>query len=417
MTAPIADLAALSERLAAVTGPDATLKQRVAVCSIVGSSLDLGGLADAIRGGSGSSSSSSGDGDGGGISTASAAAIQQTAVALALAQLDNAAGISDSQVRSFVLTALLPSVTTLAADDPPAASQLAAAAAAQLRSRGLWDTAAALLAAAAAHLAGTDAAAQGGSPEGAGGGEERAAVASLPVHTCGVLASELVAAAAATAAADSGGSGSDGGGPVKVLLLAAGDPLLPAALDCLAAPDGVRRRAALQQLLPAALDAAKQLGGEATVAALRTIWRRCGRMLLEGGAARRMALAALLQHADCWAPTLPAGAGFPEDAGSNGGGETTEGGSGKLAISHEESEAFWSSLRACLSDMEPLNRKRALRLLQALLPPDAGARQPAWAVWLGVFDALEEFAAHLQTATWHLVGGVHGLLTSLRVAA
>jgi hypothetical protein len=71
--------------------------------------------------------------------------------------------------------------------------------------------------------------------------------------------------------------------------------------------------------------------------------------------------------------------------------------------SSSRSTIFWSLIRDCLGDEEPLNRKRALKLLQLFLPPDVLAATPAWGVFLTLFELLDEFAAHLLKATWHLV--------------
>jgi hypothetical protein len=53
-------------------------------------------------------------------------------------------------------------------------------------------------------------------------------------------------------------------------------------------------------------------------------------------------------------------------------------------------------------DEDPLGRKRALALLQGVLPPVAAAHPP-WSHWLVVYHGLEDFAAHLVTATWNHV--------------
>jgi hypothetical protein len=50
-----------------------------------------------------------------------------------------------------------------------------------------------------------------------------------------------------------------------------------------------------------------------------------------------------------------------------------------------------------------LNRKRALRLLQLLLPKAQLQSEPVWGVWLALYELLEEFTSHLIKATWPLV--------------
>ena len=353
----------------------------------------------------------------GGASAEAACSRRLSAAALAFAQLERQnARDSDDAVRGFVLDALLPLAADCAA---PAARQVVAASAAVLARRRMWGFASALVAAAAAALTAPPGSGQRRSSDGGGGGGVgarrggaendgdggvAAAVGALPANACGALAFELVSAAAAAFAAAGDGSVS---GPERLLALAAAEPLLPAALACLASADGGRRRAALQQLLPAALAAARALGPAAFQEALQEVWARCNEMLPLLGTPRRMALAALLQHAVCWRLQPPDGAGLdgvPDDSDNSGDGSSGDS-AARLELGRDESEAFWARLRTCLADAEPLNRKRALRLLQELLPPGAASRQPAWAVWLGALDALEDFTPHLQTATWHLVRG------------
>jgi hypothetical protein len=50
-----------------------------------------------------------------------------------------------------------------------------------------------------------------------------------------------------------------------------------------------------------------------------------------------------------------------------------------------------------------LNRKRALRLLQLLLPKDQLQSEPVWSVLLALYELLDEFTPHLVKATWPMV--------------
>lgn len=54
-------------------------------------------------------------------------------------------------------------------------------------------------------------------------------------------------------------------------------------------------------------------------------------------------------------------------------------------------------------DPEPLNRKRALRLLQLLLPKAQLQSEPVWGVLLALYELLDEFTPHLVKATWPMV--------------
>jgi hypothetical protein len=69
------------------------------------------------------------------------------------------------------------------------------------------------------------------------------------------------------------------------------------------------------------------------------------------------------------------------------------------------SEHFWALLRDCLVDSEALNRKRAFRLLQLLLPEQQLAVQPVWVVFLALYELLDEFSPHLVKAAWPQVNG------------
>jgi hypothetical protein len=414
---------AILERLEAVTGRNAPLTARIALAKAIWdgnlstSPPTLDELRAALQqtGDGGGSASAGGDADAGRA---------LTAAAVAIAQLDAAA---PAEVCDFVLRSLLPHAAGF--EDAAVQAQAAAACIRLLAQRGLWAASAALLDAAAARAAAADSAStarddadtvgvHSSSAPGGLASATAAAVRALSPSACGVVVAELVDAAVTART-----SGNEADECRQLLVWAAGAPLLPAALAALCSSDGALRRAALQRLLPAALEAARALGPGETAQALHATWDACAGALGDawgggggggGGVARRMALAALLQHADCWDVTPPAGTGLSSagradvggDAAASGddsGGADAGGASASVRLRVQDPEGFWAALRGCLADPEPLNRKRALRLLQALLPPGAGASQPAWGVWLGVLEALEEFTPHLQTATWHLV--------------
>lgn len=443
---------AIIERLSAASGPNASLEQRVSLCqlmALVCRGISVAELERAMQqcGGHGTTA--------------------VTVAAMALAQVTaNPVCYSDRQLWSFVESALLPAVPK-ATDS--SRLQLLSATCMLLCNSGSWELATNLVEAAAAALA-----TQGGSEPVVAAQEAQATAWQLPTPSSACLIAKLVATAAAAATTDDTCSSihtNNSGGitteplssseAARVLHAAAGRPLLPATLSCLCSPDAARRSAALQQLLPSVLLAARTLGPDAMRGALSALWARCSEALQQPGVPRRMALAALLQHADCWKVAAPAGAGLDDGGVGNrsqtpsasggrerGGGEAAAvaasaaaasggvahaagaaaalaGSGGEAAatsgaaqaadahtsmlcqwVSVPEAEPFWALLRSCLADEEPLNRKRALRLLQALLPGDVATRQPAWAVWLGVLESLEEFTPHLQAATWHMVRAV-----------
>lgn len=215
----------------------------------------------------------------------------------------------------------------------------------------------------------------------------------LPPPTACAIIAQLVPAACSYAAgpAQQQALDSDGSGALQSVLQLAAGPLFGTALQLLACADSRMRQAAFQQLLPELLQAAAALGPVQHRACLDQLLQRCLHMVARPVVPRRMGLAVLLQYWSDWGLHPPAAA--PDTTSST----TADGSSGS------SSDRFWQLLRECLVDPEPLNRKRALRLLQLLLPKAQLQSEPVWGVWLALYELLEEFTSHLIKATWPLV--------------
>ena len=209
--------------------------------------------------------------------------------------------------------------------------------------------------------------------------------------------------------------------------------LLPLALQLLSCEDPTCRRLALQQLLPCLHQAHAKLQHPAEQSFRDAVWQQCMTLLPQPGISRRMALATLLHFQHLWnlQPPVATTTPVPSSSSSSSGAMiasdtqsapsvTPTAASNSHAVhaitpqpisspeissssSSSRSVLFWSLVRDCLADEEPLNRKRALKLLQLHLSPQLLAATPVWGMFLTLFELLDEFAAHLLKATWHLV--------------
>jgi hypothetical protein len=182
------------------------------------------------------------------------------------------------------------------------------------------------------------------------------------------------------------------------------------------------QQAAFQQLLPVLLQAAASLGADHHAACLQRLLKQCLEMVQQPIVPRRMGLAVLLQYWSDWQLQPPSAAACTDAAdgsipaashqqlsagsndSSNSRSNSTKGSStGADTSSQDCSQQFWRLVRVCLVDEEPLNRKRALRLLQLLLPKAQLQAQPQWGVFLALYELLDEFTPHLLKASWPTV--------------
>jgi hypothetical protein len=176
----------------------------------------------------------------------------------------------------------------------------------------------------------------------------------------------------------------------SVLQLASGT-LFDTACQLLQCSESSLRQAAFQQLLPALLQAAGAQESQQRQRCLQQLFQQCLDMVARPVVPRRLGLAVLLQYCSDWPWLQPP----PADAAA-----TT------AASSDDDNARFWALVRECLIDPEPLNRKRAFRLLQLLLPKQAEGSQ--WGVLTTLYELLDEFVPHLVKATWPLVSGLVG---------
>jgi hypothetical protein len=186
-----------------------------------------------------------------------------------------------------------------------------------------------------------------------------------------------------------------------ILQLLAG-PLFATACSLLACSNAPLRQAAFQQLLPALLAAAAAASNASEQQCMQQLWKQCLSMISEPALPRRMGLAVLLQYHSSWGLHPPAAAAAADSADAAMPARPQP--SAAAITSSDGSEQFWSLLRACLVDGEALNRKRAFRLLQLLLPEQQLAAQPVWVVFLALYELLDEFSPHLVKAAWPQVG-------------
>lgn len=212
----------------------------------------------------------------------------------------------------------------------------------------------------------------------------------LPPTTACATIKQLVSAALQAAEAQQQQEGLQ-----AVLELAAG-PLLSTARSLLCCQDSSMRQAAFQQLLPVLLQAAAAVGPAQHEACLQQLLQQCLDMLSQPVVPRRLGLAVLLQYWVDWQLQPPCA----PDSADAGAAVTAN-------SSTSNSQRFWGLLRECLVDPEALNRKRAFRLLQLLLPKAQLQSQPQWGVLLALYELLEEFTPHLVKATWPQVAQLH----------
>jgi hypothetical protein len=175
-------------------------------------------------------------------------------------------------------------------------------------------------------------------------------------------------------------------------------PLFATACSLLACSNAALRQAAFQQLLPALLAAAAAANPAAEQQCMQQLWKQCISMISEAALPRRMGLAVLLQYHSAWGLQPPAAAGPGETAAAAA--APPQPSADAVTSSSSSSEQFWTLLRDCLVDEETLNRKRAFRLLQLLLPEQQLAAQPVWVVFLALYELLDEFSPHLVKAAW-----------------
>jgi hypothetical protein len=191
----------------------------------------------------------------------------------------------------------------------------------------------------------------------------------------------------------------------QVLDLASG-PLFDSACSLLCATDVSLRRANLQVLLPVLVSAAQAAGSAVQQSCMQQLWQQCLAMIAQPAGHRRAGLTVLLQYWSAWALQAP----DPTEQAAPAATASVHGQSPvvaervaaaqEAAAAQGDQECFLALLRECLADPEPLNRKRALRLLQLLLPPTMLQDQPVWGVFLTLYELLDEFAPHLLKSAW-----------------
>ncbi|WIA08744.1 hypothetical protein OEZ85_008167 [Tetradesmus obliquus] len=120
-----------------------------------------------------------------------------------------------------------------------------------------------------------------------------------------------------------------------------------------------------------------------------------------------MGLAVLLQYHTAWGLQPPAADQPTAAAAAAAAAAAVVPSSAQPATACCDAEQFWALLRDCLVDSETLNRKRAFRLLQLLLPEQQLAVQPVWVVFLALYELLDEFSPHLVKAAWPQISQLH----------
>jgi hypothetical protein len=224
-----------------------------------------------------------------------------------------------------------------------------------------------------------------------------------PPTACAVVkqlaAAASSAARAAAAEADSIHGADAAAGQLHAVLQLAAGPLFDTTLQLLCCPNNRVRQAAFQQVLPELLQAAAALGSAQHRASLDQLLQQCLDMVSRPVVPRRMGLAVLLQYSADWQPQPPSAAA-PSAAAEP---QQQPGKESSCSSQAAANRRCWQLLRECLVDPEPLNRKRALRLLQLLLPKAQLQSEPEWGVFMALYELLDEFTAHLVKATWPLV--------------
>lgn len=230
----------------------------------------------------------------------------------------------------------------------------------------------------------------------------------LPPATACAVMRHLVSAANQAAQSDNSAD------LQSVLQLSAG-PLLTTTQQLLWSSDSTLRQAAFQQLLAELLQAAVAVGPAQHTACMQRLFEQCLDMVARPVIPRRMGLAVLLQYWPEWqlqppSPGPEAQPGkhkqSPSAAASSAeaiGTQSPQHAGSLSRIAADSSQRFWRVLQECLVDPEPLNRKRALRLLQLLLPKAQLQSEPVWGVLLALYELLDEFTPHLVKATWPMV--------------
>jgi hypothetical protein len=383
----------LSSRLAAVTAaqPDSTLQARSHLITALFNDLDatatatlssLFDLCEAL------------------ISAGSSQDINEAVTAAAAALVFLANGKQSSLVlRQYVQQVFLPLVAATAGT--PVSNQLLHLLAGLLSQQRAWDVMfemlqcaeAALAAALDAYLSSRGSShANGTQPQGlqqatsAASTQERWQITfQLPPPSACVAVQELATAAVAEQQQQQQQQQESLDSPIKHMLQLLAGPLFSSACSLLACSNATLRQAAFQQLLPALLTAAAVSSPDTEQQCMQQLWKQCLSMIAEPALPRRMGLAVLLQYHAAWGLQAPPAAADAPAAD---------------AASSSSSEQFWALLRDCLVDGEALNRKRAFRLLQLLLSEQQLAAQPAWVVFLALYELLDEFSPHLVKAAW-----------------
>lgn len=313
--------------------------------------------------------------------------------------LDSREPPSQLVLHQFVQDVFLPLTATLGPDTPEGAQQLQQLSELLARHQA-WALAFAVLQCAHGSLQSvlsTEQPVQQVSPQ-----ELQVQVELLPPTACAVV--KQLAAAANCAARNAAGDSMQGSvaaaGQLHAVLQLAAGPLFDTTLQLLCCPDSHVRQAGFQQVLPELLQAAAALGCPAQHRAnLDQLLQQCLDMVARSVVPRRMGLAVLLQYWAAWQlqpPSAAASASAPSQQ------QPAEGASCSSSQAAANSR-FWQLLRECLVDPEPLNRKRALRLLQLLLPKAQLQSQPEWGVFMALYELLDEFTPHLVKATWPMV--------------
>lgn len=314
--------------------------------------------------------------------------------------LDSREPPSQLVLHQFVQDVFLPLTAALGPDAPEGAQQLQQLSELLARHQA-WALAFAVLQCAHGSLQSvlsTEQPAQQVSPQ-----ELQVQVELLPPTACAVVKKLAAAAscAARNAAVDSMQGSVAAAGQLHAVLQFAAGPLFDTTLQLLCCADSRVRQAAFQQVLPELLQAAAALGCPAQHrASLDKLLQQCLDMVSRGVVPRRMGLAVLLQYWADWQlqpPSAAASASAPSQQ------QPAEGASCSSSSQAAANSRFWQLLRECLVDPEPLNRKRALRLLQLLLPKAQLQSEPEWGVFMALYELLDEFTPHLVKATWPMV--------------